>query len=87
MATSTDFPNVEAISLEDSPSGSNPLGAKGAGEGGIAATGGALANAVDSALRPLGVTIRELPLSPDNLKRWIREADMNRKTTAAERVQ
>lgn len=81
MATSTDFPNVEAISLEESPSQSNPLGVKGAGEGGIAATGGALANAVDNALRPLGVTIRELPLSPDNLKRWIREADMERKIT------
>ena len=35
---------------EDYPSPNNPLGAKGAGEGGIIAAGGALANAVAHAL-------------------------------------
>lgn len=74
LPTATDFPNVEGLSLEDSPALSNPLGAKGAGEGGIAATGAALSNAVDAALRPLGVKLLDLPLSPNNLARWIREA-------------
>ena len=46
----------------------------GAAEGGIAATGAAISNAVAHALRPLGVTPLELPLSPNNLARWMREA-------------
>jgi len=73
LATATDFPHVEAVSLELSKSPSNPLGAKGAGEGGIAAVGGALANAVADALAPLGVSINELPLSPNRIARALRE--------------
>ena len=73
LPTSTDFPNIEAITLEDAPSTLNPLGVKGAGEGGIVASGAAVANAVADALRPLGVTICDLPLSLDNLARWLRE--------------
>jgi carbon-monoxide dehydrogenase large subunit len=68
------FPNIEAITLEEVPSTLNPLGAKGAGEGGIVATGAAAANAVAAALAPLGVTVRDLPLSPANIVRWVREA-------------
>ncbi len=74
LPTSTDFPNVEAIALENFPSKINPLGAKGAGEGGIVATGAALANAVSDALRSYGVSVRDLPLSPNKLARLIREA-------------
>jgi carbon-monoxide dehydrogenase large subunit len=74
LPTSTDFPNVEAITLENFPSKLNPLGAKGAGEGGIVATGAALANAVADALHGYGVKICDLPLSPNNLARMIREA-------------
>jgi carbon-monoxide dehydrogenase large subunit len=68
------FPDVRAITLEESPSTLNPLGAKGAGEGGLVATGAAAANAVAAALAPLGVVVRELPLSAPNIARWIREA-------------
>ncbi len=78
LPTSTDFPRVEAISLEQSRSISNPLGAKGAGEGGMVATAAALSNAVDDALRALGVTVLELPLSLDNLARWIRQSKQAR---------
>lgn len=74
LPTATDFPQVDALSLELSPAASNPLGVKGAGEGGIAATGAAVANAVDAALRPLGVVVRDLPLSPKNLSALIRKA-------------
>jgi carbon-monoxide dehydrogenase large subunit len=68
------FPRVDAITLEEAPSTLNPLGAKGAGEGGIVATGAAAANAVAAALAPLGVVVRELPLSAANIARWIRDA-------------
>jgi len=63
MPTSASFPALEAITLEDAPSRLNPLGAKGAGEGGIVATGAAVANAVAAALAATGLVIRALPLS------------------------
>jgi len=75
LPTSTDVPAIDSIILEEAPSPLNPLGVKGAGEGGIAATGAALANAVSHALAPLGIQVTELPLSPDRARRWIRERD------------
>jgi aerobic carbon-monoxide dehydrogenase large subunit len=73
LPTSTDVPTIDSIILEEAPSPLNPLGVKGAGEGGIAATGAALANAVSHALAPLGIQVTELPLSPDQVRRWIRK--------------
>jgi carbon-monoxide dehydrogenase large subunit len=60
--------------LEETPTPLNPLGVKGAGEGGSSGCGGALANAVADALAPLGVSITALPLSPDRLAALIRAA-------------
>ena len=74
VATATGFPNIEVITLEAHPSKLNPLGVKGAGEGGIVATGAALGNAVAAALAGLGVKITDLPLSPERLARAMREA-------------
>ena len=62
-----DFPRLRAIITGESPSPNNPLGAKGAGEGGIVPVGGVVANAVAAALAPLGVEPRELPLSPPRI--------------------
>jgi carbon-monoxide dehydrogenase large subunit len=73
LPTSTDVPAIDSIILEEAPSPLNPLGVKGAGEGGIVATGAALANAVSHALAPLGIQITELPLSPNKLRALIRE--------------
>jgi aerobic carbon-monoxide dehydrogenase large subunit len=70
----TDFPNLRAISLEEYLSPNNPLGVKGAGEGGVIPVGGALANAVAAALAPFGVEPRELPLSPPAVWRLIEQA-------------
>jgi carbon-monoxide dehydrogenase large subunit len=78
LPVATDFPRIEALTLENSPSKLNPLGVKGAGEGGIVAVGGAVANAVAHALAPLGVVITDLPLSPDNLAACIRKARAKR---------
>ena len=60
----TDFPHVRAIAMEAWPSPNNPLGAKGADEGGIIPVAGVTANAVASALSSLGVEPRHLPLTP-----------------------
>ena len=64
LPTASDFPNLRGVVLDDYPSPINPLGAKGAGEGGIVAAGGCMANAVANALQSFGVEPRELPLSP-----------------------
>ena len=70
----TDYPRVRAVSLEEHPSPNNPLGAKGAGEGGIIPVGGALSNAVASALSSLGVEPRVLPLTPARVWQLIQDA-------------
>jgi carbon-monoxide dehydrogenase large subunit len=42
----------------------NPLGVKGAGEGGTIAAIGAIMGAVENALAPLGIKVNEAPISP-----------------------
>jgi carbon-monoxide dehydrogenase large subunit len=74
MPTAADFPHIRAIALEERPSPNNPLGAKGAGEGGVVPVGGVIANAVASALGSLGVEPRELPLAPQRVWRLIKAA-------------
>jgi len=74
MPTASDFPSIRAIALEQKPSPHNPLGAKGAGEGGIIPVGGVVANAVAAALAPLGAEPRELPLSPPRVWQLIKDA-------------
>ena len=56
------------------PSPFTEYGIKGGGEGGRMGAPPALAAAVEDALRPLGITIDELPLSPSRLRGLIREA-------------
>jgi carbon-monoxide dehydrogenase large subunit len=70
----TDYPKVHAVSLEEYPSPNNPLGAKGAGEGGIIPVGGAVSNAVAAALSSLGVEPRVLPLTPPRIWQLIQDA-------------
>jgi len=65
----TDFPRIRAISLQHRPSPTNPLGVKGAGEGGIIPVGGLMANAIAGALSSLGAEPNELPLSPSRVWR------------------
>ncbi len=71
LPTSSDFPNIRAVALELKPSPNNPLGAKGAGEGGIIPVGGVIANAVTAALTSFGVQTNELPLSPSRVWQMI----------------
>ena len=75
LPTSTDIPNIETVITEEAPSPLNPLGVKGAGEGAILATGAALGNAVAHALSPFGVRVNSMPLSPGNIRKWLREAE------------
>lgn len=72
LPTSSDVPSIEDVILEEAPSPRNPLGVKGAGEGGIVATGAALANAVAHALASCGVQVIALPLSPERIRALLR---------------
>jgi carbon-monoxide dehydrogenase large subunit len=74
MPLATDFPNIRAYSVALRSSPLNPLGAKGAGEGGIIPVGGLIANAVANALQSLNVQPRRLPLSPPRLWELIEAA-------------
>ena len=74
LPVAEDYPAIRSISLEMFPSPISPLGAKGAGEGGIIPVGGVIANAVADALAPLGVCIDRLPLTPARLWERIQAA-------------
>jgi aerobic carbon-monoxide dehydrogenase large subunit len=50
MPGSTEVPGAKILLTEDAPSPLNPLGIKGAGEGGINAVGAAIASAIDDAI-------------------------------------
>ncbi|HEX9072189.1 MAG TPA: xanthine dehydrogenase family protein molybdopterin-binding subunit [Pseudolabrys sp.] len=67
MPTAREVPEVSIIVSEDAPSPLNPLGLKGAGEGGANPVGAVIASAIDDALqRPGAVT--HLPVTPQRLK-------------------
>lgn len=71
MPTAMEVPPIEVLLREDAPSPINPLGVKGAGEGGITASGAALASAVEHAM---GRTQRidRLPMSSDRIFKWMK---------------
>ncbi len=63
LPTLAEMPPVDVLIAEDAPSPLNPLGVKGAGEGGTNGVGAAIASAVDDALRRPGA-ITALPILP-----------------------
>jgi carbon-monoxide dehydrogenase large subunit len=80
LPSATDYPTIRTVLLGLHPSPGNPLGAKGAGEGGVISVGGVVANAIASALKDLGVQPRSLPLSPSRLWALIADAPPPRST-------
>jgi carbon-monoxide dehydrogenase large subunit len=63
IPTAHEIPNVEVMITEDAPSPLNPLGVKGAGEGGCAGVGATIASAIDDAIGMPGAITR-LPVTP-----------------------
>jgi carbon-monoxide dehydrogenase large subunit len=59
------------LAFNDEPCRSNPLGVKGAGEGGCVAAPPAAINAVVNALRPLGIRHIEMPATPERIWRAV----------------
>jgi carbon-monoxide dehydrogenase large subunit len=66
-------PNVEIVHME-SPSPLNPLGVKGAGEGGTIPAAAAIASAIEDALSPFGVKILDAPMLPETIAMLVKNA-------------
>jgi carbon-monoxide dehydrogenase large subunit len=66
LPLATETPRVEQVHMQ-SPTPLNPLGVKGAGEGGTIPAAAAIASAIDDALRPFGVKITQVPVTPECL--------------------
>jgi carbon-monoxide dehydrogenase large subunit len=73
LPTAAELPSFETDRTE-TPSPVNSLGAKGVGEAGTIAASAAVTSAVIDALRPLGVTYINMPLSPMRVWGAIAEA-------------
>ncbi len=73
LPLATDVPRI-AVGHMVSPSPLNPLGVKGAGEGGTLPAIAAVIAAVEDALTPFGVTLDEAPISPMRIVELIRQA-------------
>jgi carbon-monoxide dehydrogenase large subunit len=70
---STDMPPIEIL-YSHTPSPLNPLGMKGAGEGGTIPAIAAIIAAVENALAPFGIKINEAPISPARIVELVRMA-------------
>ena len=66
-------PRIEIHHME-SPTPHNPLGVKGAAESGTIGAPSAIVAAIEDALAPLKIRITDLPVTPPQLRRMIREA-------------
>ncbi len=67
MPTAREVPALKILVTEDAPSPLNPLGLKGAGEGGANPVGAAIASAIDDAIGVPGA-VRQLPVTPQRLR-------------------
>jgi aerobic carbon-monoxide dehydrogenase large subunit len=66
LPTSLDVPRCKIEHVE-TPNRLNPLGAKGAGEGGTIPAPAAIVSAIEDALSPFGVHFTDVPLTPDRI--------------------
>jgi len=66
------MPTVEVLITEDAPSPLNPLGIKGAGEGGVNPVGAVIASAIDDALQCPGL-VQRVPATPQYIKARLAE--------------
>jgi carbon-monoxide dehydrogenase large subunit len=67
-----EMPRIEIAHLEQ-PSPLNPIGVKGAGEGGTIPAAACVVSAIEDALKPFGATFAEHPLSPEAILKAIRK--------------
>src|SRR5712691_6612135 len=73
LPTASEVPYITVGHVE-TPSPLNPLGVKGAGEAGVIPVPALFASAIDDALSPFGVRVREMPLHPCRVYELLKEA-------------
>jgi carbon-monoxide dehydrogenase large subunit len=73
LPASCDVPGA-AIEHVETPNPLNPLGVKGAGEGGTIPTPAAIIAAIEDALSPFGVRFADMPLTPERIVTALRGA-------------
>jgi carbon-monoxide dehydrogenase large subunit len=71
--TARDIPPLELHHIE-TPTDASITGAKGLGEGGTIGAPAAVLNAVNDALTPFGVSIDEVPATPQRIRAALRSA-------------
>jgi aerobic carbon-monoxide dehydrogenase large subunit len=71
VPTACEIPNFEIIAMH-TPNRRNPTGSKGMAEGGVMGAIGAIGNAVNDALAPLGIEATEQPFSPEYIRSLLR---------------
>ncbi len=73
LPTAAEVPTITVDHVE-TPSPLNPLGMKGAGEAGVIPVPALFASALDDALSPFGLRVREMPLHPCRVYELLKEA-------------
>jgi len=73
VPSAAELPSFE-LARTETPSPTNPLGAKGVGETGTIAAPAAVMNAVVDALSPFGITDIDMPATPERVWRALEEA-------------
>jgi carbon-monoxide dehydrogenase large subunit len=82
LPTAPEVPMCRIVHIE-TPNPLNPLGVKGAGEGGAIPSPAAVVSAIENALSPFGVRLNEMPLTPGKIVAALREAGAYDTLTAA----
>jgi carbon-monoxide dehydrogenase large subunit len=75
LATAADAPRTFEIRHLESPTPLNPLGAKGAGEGGIMPVHPLIAQAIEDALAPFGARIERVPVTRAEIHAMVQAAE------------
>ncbi|HUC61196.1 MAG TPA: xanthine dehydrogenase family protein molybdopterin-binding subunit [Alphaproteobacteria bacterium] len=81
LPTATEVPRIALAHLE-TPSPLNPLGVKGAGEGGTIPAAAGIVSAIENALEPLGLRLTDHPIGPQSLLEAIDAAQSKSGATA-----
>lgn len=76
LPTAPEVPRIEIIHFE-SRSPLNPIGVKGAGEGGTIPAAACIIAAIEDALRPFGVSITKHPVSPACIRELVKAAGIS----------
>jgi carbon-monoxide dehydrogenase large subunit len=82
MPSAPEVPSCNIIHIE-TPNPLNPIGVKGAGEGGTIPAPAAIVAAIEDALSPFRVRFVEMPLTPQRIVAALRSAGAYEKLTAA----